>query len=160
PCYAVAREGLQQLVERPLPERLSKIRRGRWRAAASGAAGIVICALALVVLVLAWPSSRWLGNVSDLIAPLHLAPVALANGVVLVAVYLGGAALASAFADATMSPPHDFHDFQADAGTGRLWRVAHLSDLHVVGERYGFRIESGRSGPRGNERLKEVLREL
>jgi len=38
--------------------------------------------------------------------------------------------------------------------------VAHLSDLHVVGERYGFRIESGRSGPRGNERLKEVLRNI
>lgn len=26
---------------------------------------------------------------------------------------------------------------------GRKWRIAHLSDLHVVGERYGFRIESG-----------------
>jgi hypothetical protein len=38
--------------------------------------------------------------------------------------------------------------------------VAHLSDLHVVGERYGFRIESGRSGPRGNERLKRVLAQL
>ena len=160
PCYALAREGLQQLIERPLPERLSKIRRGRWRAAASGAAGILICALALLVLILVWPSSRWVGNVSDLIAPLHLAPVALANGVVLVAVYLGGAALASAFADATMPPPSDFHDFHAGPDTGRRWRVAHLSDLHVVGERYGFRIESGRSGPRGNERLKEVLRNI
>ena len=149
PCYALAREGLQQLIERPLPERLSKIRRGRWRAAASGAAGILICALALLVLILVWPSSRWVGNVSDLIAPLHLAPVALANGVVLVAVYLGGAALASAFADATMPPPSDFHDFHAGPDTGRRWRVAHLSDPHVVGERYGFRIESGRSGPRG-----------
>ena len=36
----------------------------------------------------------------------------------------------------------------------------HLSDVHVVGERYGFRIESGRSGPRGNERLKRLLAEL
>jgi len=73
PCYAVAREGLQQVIERPLPERLSKIRRGRWRAAASAAAGILICALALLVLILVWPSSRWVGNISDLIAPLHLA---------------------------------------------------------------------------------------
>jgi 3',5'-cyclic AMP phosphodiesterase CpdA len=30
----------------------------------------------------------------------------------------------------------------------------------VVGERYGFRIESGRSGPRGNERLHRVLARL
>jgi 3',5'-cyclic AMP phosphodiesterase CpdA len=38
--------------------------------------------------------------------------------------------------------------------------VAHLSDLHVVGETYGFRIESGRAGPQGNERLKRVLARL
>jgi hypothetical protein len=38
--------------------------------------------------------------------------------------------------------------------------VAHLADLHVVGERYGFRIESGRSGPRGNERLAKILDQL
>jgi predicted MPP superfamily phosphohydrolase len=160
PCYAVVREVLQQVVERPLPERSSRIRRSRWRAAAAGAAGILICALAVVVLMLAWPSSRWVGNVSDLIAPLHLAPVALANGIVLLAVYLGGAALVSAFADAIMPPPRDLYDFQAPANIGHRWRVAQLSDLHVVGERYGFRIESGRSGPRGNERLKAVLREL
>jgi 3',5'-cyclic AMP phosphodiesterase CpdA len=35
-----------------------------------------------------------------------------------------------------------------------------LSDIHVVGERYGFRIESGRSGPRGNERLRRALKQL
>ena len=32
-----------------------------------------------------------------------------------------------------------------------------MSDIHVVGERYGFRIESGRAGPRGNERLNRLL---
>src|SRR5262249_22843669 len=121
PCYALAREGLQQLIERPLPERVSKIRRGRWRSAASGAAGILICALARRVLILIWPSSRWLGTVSDLVAPLPLAPVALANGVVLFPVYLGGAALAPAFAEATMPPPSAFHDFHAGPDTGRRW---------------------------------------
>ena len=43
---------------------------------------------------------------------------------------------------------------------GRTWRIAHLSDIHVVGERYGRRIESGRSGPSGNERLKRLLKQL
>src|SRR5262249_19030017 len=33
-------------------------------------------------------------------------------------------------------------------------------DPHVVGERYGFRIESGRSGPQGNLRLDRVLARL
>ena len=35
----------------------------------------------------------------------------------------------------------------------RIWRIAHWSDVRVVGERYGFRIESGRSGPIGNRSL-------
>ena len=38
--------------------------------------------------------------------------------------------------------------------------MAHLSDLHVIGEQYGFRIESGRAGPRGNGRLDRVLAHL
>ena len=32
-----------------------------------------------------------------------------------------------------------------------------MSDIHAVGERYGFRIECGRFGPRGNGRLRQVL---
>jgi 3',5'-cyclic AMP phosphodiesterase CpdA len=38
--------------------------------------------------------------------------------------------------------------------------VVHLSDIHVVGERYGFRVESGRSGPQGNERLLQAFAKL
>ena len=26
----------------------------------------------------------------------------------------------------------------------RIWRIAHLSGVHMVGERCGFRIESGK----------------
>jgi 3',5'-cyclic AMP phosphodiesterase CpdA len=39
-------------------------------------------------------------------------------------------------------------------------RVAHLSDLHFVGERYGYRMESGTEGPRGNQCLRIALRKL
>jgi 3',5'-cyclic AMP phosphodiesterase CpdA len=39
-------------------------------------------------------------------------------------------------------------------------RVAHLSDLHVVGERYGYRMESGTHGPRGNRSIRHGLRQL
>ena len=35
----------------------------------------------------------------------------------------------------------------------RIWRIAHLSDVRVVGERYGFPIEGGKSGPIGNRSL-------
>lgn len=39
-------------------------------------------------------------------------------------------------------------------------RVAHLSDPHLVGERYGYRMESGTHGPRGNRRIHRALRKL
>ncbi len=39
-------------------------------------------------------------------------------------------------------------------------RVAHLSDLHVVGERYGYRMEAGTHGPRGNRCIRTALRRL
>ena len=52
-----------------------------------------------------------------------------------------------------MAQPRDLTAFDAPPHNARLWRVVHLSDVHVVGEGYGFRIESGRSGPRGNERF-------
>jgi 3',5'-cyclic AMP phosphodiesterase CpdA len=41
-----------------------------------------------------------------------------------------------------------------------ILRVAHLSDLHLVGERYGFRMETGMSGPRGNRTFRNALRKL
>ncbi len=90
----------------------------------------------------------------------RLVPVAFANSVVLVSAYLAGAALCWGIADATMAQPHTLDAFQSPRVHGRTWRIAHLSDIHVVGERYGFRIESGRSGPRGNQRLRQVLVQL
>src|SRR5262249_59093894 len=71
-----------------------------------------------------------------------------------------GAALVGGIADATMARPRHLEHFDERPADGRTWRIAHLSDLHVVGERYGFRLESGRSGPRGNERLRRLLTEL
>jgi hypothetical protein len=38
--------------------------------------------------------------------------------------------------------------------------VAHLSDLHIVGERYGYRMEAGTTGPRGNGRIRIAWRKL
>src|SRR5262249_6787759 len=32
-------------------------------------------------------------------------------------------------------------------------RIAHLSDLHLVGDRYGYRMEPGTSGPCGNDQV-------
>jgi 3',5'-cyclic AMP phosphodiesterase CpdA len=78
----------------------------------------------------------------------------------LVAAYVAVAVMVWSIADATMPPTRNFKRFAATSQGGRTWRVAHLSDIHVVGERYGFRIESGRSGPRGNDQLVRALETL
>jgi 3',5'-cyclic AMP phosphodiesterase CpdA len=157
PIYVACREALRHLVEKLLQSRLNESQLATLRAGTAGAAGIVIFAVASAVLMVCWPGSRWLGSFTDLASPHDLVSVALANSIVLVAAYLAVAALVWAFADATMPRPRDFGEFPASSHADHTWRIAHLSDIHVVGERYGFRIESGRAGPRGNERLNRLL---
>src|SRR5262249_48549625 len=45
----------------------------------------------------------------------------------------------------------------AHPAAGRRVRIAHLSDLHLVGERYGYRMEKGTRGPCGNGRIADAL---
>ena len=156
PAYVVCREVLRHIVEgirRPATQaELAKV-----RAATAAMAGVIICGLALLVLMLAWPRSHWLVDSFNLNNWHSVIGIALANSVVVAMAYLTIASLVWAFADATMAQPHDLNSFQTTPERGRIWRVAHLSDIHVVGERYGFRIESGRSGPRGNDRLQQAI---
>lgn len=160
PVYIAFREGLRHLAERLLATRMSVARRASIRAGIAAVSGFAICGLGLGLAVLVWPASRWVGSLSDIASPHLLVPVILANGVVLVSGYFAAAALFWGIADAMMAQPRDLDAYTARAAGDREWRVAHLSDIHTVGERYGFRIESGRSGPRGNERLRQTLARL
>jgi hypothetical protein len=160
PGYATCREALRHIAERLFASGASKDQRAKLRAASAAAAGVMICGLALLVLWLVWPSAHLFGSISEIGSWRRLVVVALANSAVLVAAYLAVGAMVWATADATMARPRDLGEFHARPYDSRVWRIAHLSDVHVVGERYGFRIESGRSGPRGNVRLKRVLAKL
>jgi hypothetical protein len=160
PLYTACRETLRHLVWRRLAPDATAIQRSRLHATTAVMSGVLICGIALLTLMLAWPSSHLLSDVAILSSPKRLAMVALANSVVLVSAYVAAAALVWAVADATMDAPHDVEAVGQRPDDARTWRIAHLSDIHVVGERYGFRIESGRSGPRGNDRLRRVLAQL
>jgi predicted MPP superfamily phosphohydrolase len=160
PGYAFCREALRHLAERMFARHSTAAGRARLRAASSAGAGIVLCGCAALIAIFIWPGSRWMGTVTDLAALHRLVVPTLANAVVLVSGYFAIAALVWGFADAGMDQPFDLAAFDDAPPGGRTWRVAHLSDLHAVGERYGFRIESGRGGPRGNERLDCVIARL
>lgn len=163
PGYALCREAMRHLAELALGARIGADGRSRLRAASAAGAGILLCAIALLFVWLAWPLSRWSGSMADLTTPLRLVVPALANTVVLVGAYLAAASLAWGVADATMDQPRDLAAFDPPPAGGaphRVRRVVHLSDIHIVGERYGFRIESGRGGPRGNDRLARLMARL
>jgi hypothetical protein len=160
PGYATCREVLSQIAERLFAKGGSHDQYARLRAGSAIAAGLLICGVALLVLYLVWPSAELFGSLAEIGSWRRLIGVALANSTVFVTAYLAFGALVWAVADASMAQPRDLDGFDAPPEGARLWRVVHLSDVHVVGERYGFRIESGRSGSRGNDRLKRVLREL
>jgi len=160
PGYAFTREALRHLTERIWGRKLTAARRASLRSANSVGAGVALSACAVLVAMLAWPASHWTGGLNDLLSLHRLALSTLANAVLLVSVYLAAASLVWGFADASMSQPVDLAVFDVAAPSMRRWRVAHLSDLHVIAEPYGFRIESGRAGPRGNGRLGRILAHL
>ncbi|WP_065752600.1 metallophosphoesterase family protein [Bradyrhizobium paxllaeri] len=160
PGYAFTREALRHLTERIWGRTLTVAGRARLRSVNSVGAAIVLSTCAVLTAMLAWPASRWTGGWSDLVVLHRLVVPTLANAILLVSGYLAVASLMWGFADASMSQPVDLAAFDSASSGRRTWRVAHLSDLHVIGDRYGFRIESGRAGPRGNNRLDRVLADL
>ncbi|MGY2905112.1 metallophosphoesterase family protein [Bradyrhizobium sp. URHC0002] len=160
PGYAFGREALRHLTERMWGKNLTLAGRAQLRSANSIGAAIVLSTCAVLVAIAAWPASRWTGGWNDLVLLHRLAVPTLANAIVLLSAYLAVASLVWGFADASMPQPVDLAAFDAAPSGGRSWRVAHLSDLHVIAEQYGFRIESGRAGPRGNGRLDRVLAQL
>lgn len=157
PAYTFGREALRHLAERLFGRHASATQRARLRGASAAGAAIIICGCAVTIAVLVWPASRWIGSMADFLTVRRLLITTIFNSVMLVSAYLAIASLVWGIADATMDQPFDLATFDTAPSGSRRWRIAHLSDIHVVGERYGFRIESGRSGPRGNERLMQVM---
>ncbi len=160
PAYIGFREGLRHLAERLLASGAPDILRGSVRAGTAAAAGVVVFTLGVGIIVIVWPTSRWIVRLPALMSPYGWFIAVLANSVVLISGYWAIAALIWGCADALMPQPRDLGAYSAQRSGDRIWRVAHLSDVHTVGERYGFRVESGRSGPRGNERLRRALAQL
>ena len=160
PTYMLGSEAIRHLIERLFGRNSTDLKRVKLRAASSAISGLMMCLGGLLIAGLVWPSSRWLGTASDIMVPHHLIVPTIANAVVLVSVYFAISSFISGFFDASMEQPHDLRSFDVASHDRKAWRVAHLTDIHAVGERYGFRIESGRGGPRGNDRFCRLLSSL
>ena len=160
PLYALFREAIRHVTELALARWLDEESRARLRAFSAAAAGLILCAISLFIIWLIGPHTRWSAEFADLLSPLTLIVPALANAGVIVFAYCTAVTFVWGLADASMDQPRGWSDFADAASLSRSWRVVHLSDVHVVGERFGFRLESGRLGPRGNDRLERLLTRL
>src|SRR4051794_4377694 len=107
PGYAVCRETLRHVVEGMLLTGASKATIASVRAALAAASGLLIGAIGLLIVWLAWPATQWAADLADLPAPHRLALPAVANAVVIVTCYFGLAGLAWGVADAKMPQPWD-----------------------------------------------------
>ncbi len=159
PGYAFWREAIRHLAERSLGGRTGP-ELARMRAASCAAAGVLLFVVAALVASVAWPMPQWIGTASDLLAPHRLIVPTIANTIVVMSAYLAVAALVWGIADAAADQPLELPAPGAPPPGAHVFRVAHLSDVHVVGERYGMRIESGRAGARSNARLRRALARL
>ncbi|MDH6230378.1 hypothetical protein M2281_000950 [Mesorhizobium soli] len=160
PGYGACREALRQFAERLLPANASQTTRATLRAAAAAVAGVLVSAFALIIFFLVWPATHIFGGLEEIDSARRLVTVALANSLAVVSAYLAAGSLIWAIADSTMPQPRDLEHFDTAPDDARRWRIVHLSDIHIVGEHYGFRVESGRAGARGNERLRRLFKRL
>jgi predicted phosphodiesterase len=160
PSYVVGRESLRHIAERWLNSGGDPRLRGRIRAICAMISAAALSLFAAWIATLAWPHTRWTASLADFSEPLRLVSPAIANAVMIVSSYFSAAGILWGIADARMAAPSDLTAFAAPSPECRQWRIAHLSDVHAVAGPYGFRIESGRSGPRGNLRLEQAFARL
>jgi hypothetical protein len=154
PLYMAAREVAGLVLERVAPDRNFSAAR---RAAGLAAGGAVALGAALAALAVG-PLPVLIVEDGSAAGLWRAAADSLRNGVWAVAVYLMLGAPAWALAEARAGTPQPIDD--AITPGAATWRVAHLSDIHLVGEAYGFRLECGRDGPRGNQRFEAALAAL
>jgi hypothetical protein len=154
PLYMAVRELVGLVLEKVAPTRDFAAAR---RVAGLVAGGVLALGAALVALA-AGPLPSVIVEDFSPAGLLRAAGDSLNNGIWAVAVYLMIGAPAWSVAEALAGSPQEIDDVIAPATPA--WRVAHLSDIHVVGDPYGFRLECGRDGPRGNARVDAALAAL
>ncbi len=160
PIFVAVRESLRKLAERIPPRATTTEQIDRRRRL-----GAILAALLLAGGGLALAMSVGISSGLQLVDIRHVQPWAVARATLVdAAVVLGLATAVESlywlWHERTLSSPvRDWAPIPSQAASS-IARVAHLSDLHLVGERYGYRMEAGTRGPRGNRCIELALRKL
>jgi 3',5'-cyclic AMP phosphodiesterase CpdA len=159
PIFVGLRETITAAIEQLPGQTSASARLDRRRRIGTALAAVVMAGGGIL---LAW-SVGVLANpgLSDVVMqPWAVAQAGLSNAAVLLGLSTAATSLYWLWREiASLRPLRDWSPGPS-ASPGATVRVAHLSDLHVVGERYGYRMECGTHGPRGNRSLRHALRKL
>jgi 3',5'-cyclic AMP phosphodiesterase CpdA len=160
PIFVTVREILRWVAERFTGTRATVEQLERGRRLGTMLGGLL---LAVGGVALAWTVGRSLGlQLIDIEGgrPWPLTRAALGNAAIILGLSTAVESLIWVWREWTIrGPAANWNSAPAAAETPSV-RVAHVSDLHVVGERYGCRMEAGSEGPRGNSRIRSTLRQL
>ncbi len=160
PIFVALREVLRKIAEHFYGRSITPEQLNHGRRVGSVLAALIFAGAGIALLFIVWSSFGPQVFDSARIQPWALIKAALVNAAI---VFGFSAAVASLFwlaQEVTLTSPVLDWIPQPVHGKSPSIRIAHLSDLHIVGERYGYRMEAGTLGPRGNECLLRAFREL
>jgi 3',5'-cyclic AMP phosphodiesterase CpdA len=159
PLFVGLRETLSAIMERMAGETGASVQLDRRRRIGTVLAALLLAGggmfLAVSIGVLASP------GIADVVRqPWAMAKVGLSNAAIVLGVSTALASLYWLWRE--ISWGHPLRDWVPGPPVehASTVRVAHLSDLHLVGERYGYRMECGTHGPPGNGCVQHALRKL
>jgi 3',5'-cyclic AMP phosphodiesterase CpdA len=160
PIFVVLREIVRKVCERASgasnnPHQIHRIRQVSTALAAS------IFATLGIVVALKMELSTGLQIVDvERVRPWAVAMAALGNAVIILSVACAAESLHWLRRELTLPGPAGDWSPPPTVANAATVRVAHLSDLHVVSDRYGLRMETGTRGPRGNSYIRRALEQI
>jgi 3',5'-cyclic AMP phosphodiesterase CpdA len=159
PLFVGLRETISAVMERLAGETRASDDLDRRRRLGSLIAAILLAGASLGVAVRVGAlEGLELGDV--MLQPWTVARVGLRNAVILLSLSTVAASLFWLWRELTSRRPLRDWKPGPPVRNAPIVRVAHLSDLHLVGERYGYRMECGTDGPSGNSCIREALDKL
>jgi 3',5'-cyclic AMP phosphodiesterase CpdA len=159
PIFVALRELLRTIAERVHGRSITPQQLNRGRRLGAVVAALIFAAAGVALAWTMWPSGLKVLHAGH-IQPWALAKAALINAAIVAGVSTAIDSLYWLRQEFMLSGP--VLDWTPGPANGELSRVriAHASDLHLVGERYGYRMEAGTHGPRGNACVAHALRRL
>ena len=160
PIFVALRELLRSIAERLHGRAITSQQLNRGRRLGAFAAALIFAAAGVALAWIMWSSFGWRVLDAGHIFPLPLAKAALINAAIVIGISTVVDSLFWLAQEFRLKGPTVDWTPQPAGKESPRTRIAHLSDLHIVGERYGYRMEAGTHGPQGNECIARALRQV